>query len=178
MSARSSFLKVFQLRRWEYYADFFITPPITAVLMVISLRNASLLWPVWFGAGLLAWTLYEYLTHRFVSHELWIFREAHFLHHRRQTDYIALPPLATVALYALLWFTFGLNSSAFAVGFSVGYVAYSALHTLFHYVRLEGTPLYVLRLNHAAHHRHGNICFGVTTSLWDHVFSTYLPTPR
>ena len=163
-----------RLTRRESLADFFITPPLTLALAVVSLRTTfSAWWVPEFAAGLLAWTAYEYAVHRWVSHGMPVLRHLHWLHHRAQRDYIALHPAITIVLYALLWMTFGLRSSAAAIGFSTGYVAYAALHTAFHYTRIrEHHPLYAARRRHVIHHRTGDRCYGVTTGVWDALLGT------
>jgi sterol desaturase/sphingolipid hydroxylase (fatty acid hydroxylase superfamily) len=171
MNAR--LLRLFRLSRREYFADFFITPPITLILAGTSLwRGVDLRWLSLFAAGWLAWTLYEYAAH-VASHHLPLLRDLHALHHRDQRDYIAVHPAITLALYALVWLAIGFTATPAAVGFSTGYVVYSALHTAFHYARIvPGHPLYAARRRHALHHICDGCCFGVSTPFWDWIFRT------
>jgi sterol desaturase/sphingolipid hydroxylase (fatty acid hydroxylase superfamily) len=171
-----AFSDLFRLSRREYFADFFITPPITLCLAVVSVLNSfSVWWLPLFAAGLLTWTFYEYVVHRWVSHALPVFKYLHGLHHAAQKDYIALHPAATLAIYAAFWLAFGSGSSAFMVGFSVGYIIYATLHTLFHYARIErGGLLFAAKQRHALHHRIDSVNFGVSSGLWDAVFGTLL----
>jgi sterol desaturase/sphingolipid hydroxylase (fatty acid hydroxylase superfamily) len=165
-------LDLFRRTPREYYADFFITPPITLVLLCLSLTDVDWLWPLKFGAGVLLWTFYEYFAHRFISHQVPMFREAHALHHRAQRDYIALHPVMTLAIYGCFWMLFGFGYGAMSVGFSSGYVFYSIAHTSFHYATIEpGHFLYGLKMRHVLHHR-SEANFGVTSGLWDRVFRT------
>jgi sterol desaturase/sphingolipid hydroxylase (fatty acid hydroxylase superfamily) len=167
---------LFRLSRREYFADFFITPPVTIVSLVLSiLYGFTAWWPVLFAAGVLFWTLYEYLLHRFVLHRLWLFRAVHAAHHDQQKDYIGTHPALTIAIYAALWILLGVgNASAAMVGFSAGYVAYSALHTLFHYARIRpGSRLWRAKRRHALHHWLDDVNYGVSTALWDRAFGTY-----
>jgi sterol desaturase/sphingolipid hydroxylase (fatty acid hydroxylase superfamily) len=166
-------LPLFRLSKREYYADFLITPPITAVLLVLSLHGFSALWLVKFAIGIAAWTLYEYAVHRWLLHRVWLFRDLHSLHHAIQKDYIATHPAATVALYVGFWLAFGANYSALAVGFSVGYVVYSCMHSAFHHARIGAdNPLFRLKRRHALHHAFDDKNYGVSTSLWDRAFGT------
>jgi sterol desaturase/sphingolipid hydroxylase (fatty acid hydroxylase superfamily) len=159
-------LSLFRRTPREYYADFFITTPITAVLLFLSLVDPDIFWPVRFGAGVLLWTLYEYVAHRWVSHGLPFFRDAHALHHKAQRDYIALHPAVTLALYLMFWALFGFGYGAMSVGFSVGYVFYAFAHTAFHYATIEpGHFLYGLKMRHVLHHR-TDVNFGVTTAFF------------
>lgn len=168
-----AFLDIFRRSRLGYYADFAITPPATLFLLLLS-YEATLVWSAWFALGLLLWSLYEYAAHRFVSHGVPLLREAHWLHHEDQLDYIAVPPWVTVAFYVAFLYAFGLTSTALALGFSVGYVAFSALHTIFHYTSIgREHPLYYLKYLHVIHHRRHNRNYGLTSPLWDIVFGTY-----
>jgi sterol desaturase/sphingolipid hydroxylase (fatty acid hydroxylase superfamily) len=165
---------LFRRTRPEYYADFFITPPLTALFACLSLRHGfNLSWIVAFAVGWAVWSFYEYALHRWGLHEAPLLRDVHRLHHRNQRDYLAFHPGATLAAYAALWLVFGVHSSAVMVGFSTGYIVYAALHTAFHYARIgEGHPLYRARMRHVAHHRFDDVCYGVTTGFWDRLFRT------
>jgi sterol desaturase/sphingolipid hydroxylase (fatty acid hydroxylase superfamily) len=166
-------LSLFKLNKREYYADFLITPPLTAALLGLSaLHGFSPLWLVEFIVGLIAWTFYEYATHRWLLHQVWPFRDLHDLHHADQKDYIAVHPAVTLALYAGFWWVWGVSYSALAVGFSVGYVAYAFLHTAFHHTRIVSGPLFKLKRRHALHHAFDDINFGVSTSVWDRLLGT------
>jgi sterol desaturase/sphingolipid hydroxylase (fatty acid hydroxylase superfamily) len=167
-------MRLFRLTKREYYADFFITPPVTAVLAVLSLRQGiSLAWACLLICGVIAWTLYEYVLHRWLSHCCWPLTVVHGWHHDRQKDYIALHPAATLFLYATLWLTLGVQSSAFMVGFSTGYILYSVTHTMFHYADIsDAHVLFSLKRHHALHHALHDVNFGVSTTLWDSVFGT------
>ena len=170
--AMKFWLDLFRRTPREYYADFFITPPITVALLVVSLRHADWRWPFGFALGWLLWTFYEYAAHRFISHMIPMFREAHALHHDAQRDYIALHPVMTLSIYGLFWMLFGFGSGSVSVGFSSGYVFYSFAHTAFHYASIEPRDfLYRLKMRHVLHHR-TDLNFGVTTALWDRVFRT------
>lgn len=166
-------LRLFRLTKREYYADFFITPPITLALLVVSVRqDISVLWATEIVAGFVGWTLYEYALHRWVLHKALFFRDMHGLHHARQKDYIAIHPLLTLTIYGSLWALFGFRSSALMIGFTVGYIVYSIAHTAFHYTTINKSHwLYGLKMRHAAHHR-TDCCFGVTTKIWDKLFNT------
>lgn len=166
--------RLFCLTRREYFADFFITPPITLALAALSF-HLSVYWMATLLLGVFAWTLYEYVIHR-VSHYAPLLRDIHNLHHDDQRAYIAVHPLATLAMYGLFWLAFGLQSEALAVGFSIGYIAYAAAHTLFHYARIvPGSMLFALKRHHALHHTFGEVNFGVTTKIWDKLLGTYRP---
>jgi sterol desaturase/sphingolipid hydroxylase (fatty acid hydroxylase superfamily) len=167
-------LNSFRLKKREYYADFVITPLMTLVVAFYSLADGlSQRWLGEFALGWMAWTLYEYLVHRFVLHEMALFREVHGLHHANQLEYVALHPLATLAIYLGFVLAFGVGSSPIMVGFSLGYIYYSAVHTSYHYLRINASSWwYKGDQRHVLHHRYGNVCYGVSTGAWDRLFRT------
>lgn len=168
-------LDLFRRTKREYYADFFITGPVTIFVVVMSfMGNPFWTFMLYFWLGALIWTLYEYVVHRWVLHKMPLFKESHQLHHDDQTDYIAIHPGVTVAFYVMFWILFGFTTAnPIMAGFSLAYLVYSIAHTMFHYARITpGHLLYGLKRNHAIHHRK-NVNFGVTSPVWDHVFRTY-----
>lgn len=142
-------------------------------------------------AGGLAWTLFEYVLHRFVFHwragSAWGRRLVflmHGCHHNQPDDPLraVMPPLASVPLAALL---FGLTlmampmpwAGAFFVGFLVGYVHYDLTHWACHQAEPRTAWGRRLKRHHLRHHyavADGN--WGVGTPLWDRVFGTRLGT--
>lgn len=168
-------LKLFRLTKKEYFADFFITPPITLAYGIYSITHTfSVWWFPLFALGWAFWTFYEYALHRWGLHE--ILTDIHELHHKNQKDYIALHPAITLAIYATFFLVFGPVSSSFTVGFYVGYIVYTSLHTAFHYAQIpQGHPLYAMKWRHVAHHRFHDVSYGVTTGLWDRLFKTEGP---
>lgn len=153
-----------------YYLDFFTAPLfVIAALCIAPLNLAQAI------AGLLAWSLVEYLVHRFLFHSL--YRKEHWTHHVDVLAYIGVSSWKTSTVYAALlllaWLT-GLTS-AFA-GVVVGYFCYIFVHYVMHrpqhwaYRFISG-----LVANHDLHHRKGiEKNFGVSSPLWDHVFGTYV----
>ena len=145
-------------------------------------------------AGLIEWSLVEYLNHRFFFH--WHprsrrLRQAldtfHALHHRepyRLTVVVANPsisiPFAIVNLLLLgavldSWIMAGLVN----VGFGLGYLAYEYTHYAVHKALVRGEPWPRWAGYHLAHHFvDARTRFGVTNTLWDHVFFTFAPPVR
>ena len=167
-------VRLFLLKRWEYLLDFYVTPPLTLALAYASLRQGfGFSWLLLLVAGFVSWTFYEYALHRWLLHRTYFWTKVHDLHHDDPRAYVAVPPWMTFSLYAILWLTFGLRSSAFAVGFSVGYIAYAALHTLYHFrTTRPGDWLFARHRRHALHHLHEDKNFGVTVDWWDRLLGT------
>jgi dihydroceramide fatty acyl 2-hydroxylase len=131
-----------------------------------------------FIGGLAAWTFLEYLIHAWLSHTFRTFASPlHQVHHsdpRRVFTIGAWLPVGGSWIVGMaIW---GLSA---AMGFYSGMVAGFALYELVHYrvhFRMPHNRLEAyLRERHLVHHyRAPNHCFGVTSALWDHVFSSEL----
>jgi sterol desaturase/sphingolipid hydroxylase (fatty acid hydroxylase superfamily) len=179
-----------QLSKPSYYADFVIYPVLIVVLPAVTLIKTR-------GAGTLsfiglcviggfAWTLFEYLLHRYLLHEVPILQEMHEAHHADPTALTGTPSWASTSFVLLgiflpLYWVFGFEKgSALTTGLMIGYLIYVSVHHATHHWRLTpGSWLYGLKHRHGRHHFSkvpGN--FGVTTQFWDIVFGTRLESPR
>jgi sterol desaturase/sphingolipid hydroxylase (fatty acid hydroxylase superfamily) len=138
-----------------------------------------------FLSGMLAWTLAEYVLHRYVFHwtnETAWGKRIHFLLHGVHHDYpsdkdrLVMPLLTSVPLAVIFYtlFTVALGRTigepAFA-GFVVGYLFYDGTHYYVHHF----VPVWrwgkLLRRHHLTHHHADHDGgFGVSTPLWDLVF--------
>lgn len=129
--------------------------------------------------GLFAWTLLEYLLHRYVLHGLEPFRHWHQVHHRRPHALIGTPTvlsmiLFTVCVFLPAWVIGNIWLGAgFTLGVVIGYAIYSWTHHAIHHWRATAPWLKQRKRLHAIHHHAQNGCgYGVITSFWDHVFGT------
>jgi 4-hydroxysphinganine ceramide fatty acyl 2-hydroxylase len=128
--------------------------------------------------GLYAWTLAEYLLHRYLYHVLPSFlSDGHELHHRSPRALIGVPwyltTIAVVALHLLL--IRALNPASVGVVMAscwTGYVLYCLIHHGSHHWTFRNRWLRRMRRHHLIHHAHPDTNWGFTTSLWDHVFGT------
>lgn len=130
--------------------------------------------------GLLAWTLVEYLLHRFVLHGLQPFKGWHEEHHARPTALICAPTLLSAGLFFILVFLPALLfgnvwlACALTLGVISGYVVYAITHHAVHHWRGDNHWLRKRKQWHALHHARlaqlGR--YGVTSSFWDRVFRT------
>lgn len=137
-------------------------------------------------AGVLTWTLMEYLIHRFAGHSRRFAKKnpfgiEHIAHHSRG-DYFA-------PWWKKLLFTFGFIAlltplSILAAGVAAGiayttglvgmYVGYEVLHRLLHVWEGAGPYARWARRHHFYHHFHDpKVNHGVTSPIWDLVFRTY-----
>jgi 4-hydroxysphinganine ceramide fatty acyl 2-hydroxylase len=133
--------------------------------------------------GTATFSFVEYAMHRWLFHARASFAAPiHRAHHRSPADPMALPcfssATASVGLWWLLSPLLGREVTSFVLcGLLAGYFFYAAVHHLHHRIRGTTMPFGWLRsrwVTHAIHHSRLDKNFGVTTSLWDHVFGTHL----
>lgn len=138
-------------------------------------------------AGLLTWSLTEYLLHRHLFHlrPRGLLRARlqfmiHGLHHDDPLDptRLVLPPVAT-AVGAVVFYTAfrGLLGPARAEAvfafFAAGYLLYDYIHYASHRCSPRTSIGRALKRNHMLHHwATPDARWGVSSPLWDHVFGT------
>lgn len=182
-------LSVHMPKGFAYYADFVVYPLVAAGLSAAyflkDYDGRPLRWLAAVIIGAAAWTLVEYIIHRFILHHVVFIRDMHDQHHRSPTELIDTPIwLSLLFMFAgvLLpfWWLFGFGPAAgFTIGMTLGYLIYGLMHHAMHHWRIRhGTYLYRAKRRHAQHHAstdEGN--YGVSSPFWDYVFGTMLPDP-
>jgi sterol desaturase/sphingolipid hydroxylase (fatty acid hydroxylase superfamily) len=137
-----------------------------------------------FVAGLFAWTLAEYLLHRYLYHVLPSFLSVgHGLHHNTPRELIGVPWYLTTAAALALYAGCSRVANAAAVGLltsgaGLGYILYCLAHHASHHWPVRNRWLRHMRRHHLIHHAHPACNWGFTTSLWDRVFGTLYRPPR
>lgn len=139
-----------------------------------------------FLSGMIAWTLFEYLMHRFVFHYIAHSTRAqrivyiiHTNHHEypRDRERLFMPPvpsfiMATI-VFLLQYLVFSNNTYMFFSGFLLGYLIYGTMHFAIH---AWGPPFKWMkplwRNHHLHHYKEQEKGFGVSTTIWDRVFGT------
>nr|MBC7612359.1 sterol desaturase family protein [Pseudopedobacter sp.] len=137
-----------------------------------------------YSLAIFAWTLFEYLMHRYVFHFInessWSQRfhyAIHGVHHDypRDEERLFMPPIPGLILIIILagFFSFmGSLTFIWMAGFLNGWAIYVSLHYLVHAYPPQ-KPLKFLWRHHAKHHyKNGNKAFGVSSPFWDMVFGT------
>jgi sterol desaturase/sphingolipid hydroxylase (fatty acid hydroxylase superfamily) len=131
-----------------------------------------------FAGGALAWTLTEYVFHRWVYHlGFALTRNGHDKHHEDPKATIAMPWFVTPLLFVppqqivVHWFA-GRGFSAFLAGWFAGFVGYSFMHHSLHHYKLPFAWYRHLQSQHRIHHAFPETNFGVTMRYWDRVFGT------
>ena len=149
-----------------YFGEMLVASLIAIVLLAISpfrmSSDAALL-----VAGVVTWTLAEYVVHRFVLHGL--VTTQHGLHH-------ANPDAAVLNIFWQIWACFALiyliAGGAFLAGGLFAYSWYLFVHHCAHHGP-DMLPLLLLK-HHRSHHQFATRNYGVSTTLWDRVFGTML----
>lgn len=140
-------------------------------------------------AGLLVWTLTEYVLHRFVFHFVpnseWG-KKLHFIFHGVHHDYpndalrLVLPPSVSIPLALLFYFLFRsfvpvVYLNTFFAAFLTGYLCYDMCHYAFHHGNFTNPILKKLKQHHMMHHyTDADNGYGVTSILWDIIFRSEL----
>lgn len=137
--------------------------------------------------GLIAWTLTEYLLHRFVFHfpaeskfgERLVYL-IHGLHHADPIDptRLVMPPVPGAIIATILFLSFRLLMGpvyveSFFGFFLIGYLWYDYTHYAVHHFTPRTRIGKVLKQHHMLHHyATPTLRMGISTPLWDYVFGT------
>ena len=140
-----------------------------------------------FLAGIIFWTLFEYVLHRYVFHFFpkGQFQERvqflfHGVHHQypNDKDRLVMPVTLSLAIAAVLFLLFSAVLGdlvwAFFAGLLLGYLAYDMTHYSIHHARAPKSKYFKkLWKHHMDHHyRDTNKGFGVSSAVWDHVLGS------
>ena len=144
-----------------------------------------------FLSGIFFWSFFEYMIHRYVFHfmaeskrALRIVYVIHGNHHEypRDKERLFMPPVPSLLLalvvFSIMYFIgylLGAGSYVFAFfpGFISGYLMYGTMHYAIHAFNPPFKWMKPLWRNHHLHHyKEQEKGFGVSTTLWDHVFGT------
>ncbi len=171
--------------------------PVTGFLLVYAALTApgpAFPWyiPLGVAAGLILWTVAEYLLHRFLFHyhprtprQERIFYLFHGVHHAYPQDktrlVMPLPvsiPLALI-FYGLFYLVVGVLVGAplwvnpLMAGFLIGYLIYDLTHYATHHFPMRSGYAKFLKRHHMMHHyKDPDMRFGVSSPVWDWVFGT------
>jgi sterol desaturase/sphingolipid hydroxylase (fatty acid hydroxylase superfamily) len=154
----------------------------------LSISSSALL----FAVGVVAWTLLEYLIHRFSFHYtprgrigMFYAYMIHGVHHAFPEDdrRWLVPPVISVAISALIWLLlrtlFPVTFHPSLAGGLAGYLVYDLSHYAMHRGPSRFEFFNRLRRRHMQHHYvTPESWFGVSTPLWDYVFGTTGPARR
>ena len=139
-----------------------------------------------FLAGMFTWTFTEYILHRFVFHHHatsdFAKRVSYIMHgnhheYPRDKERLFMPAVPNIIIASMFFFLFttllGKAGYPFLPGFMLGYLLYGSMHYAIHAWNPPFKWMKGLWRNHHLHHyKNTDLGFGVSNTLWDHVFGT------
>ncbi len=192
----SDFMDFFSRTHWLVVPALYLPLSLgTAAAAVWTGAAGALTTVLAFAVGFVIWTLTEYWLHRTAFH--WIPEASwgerfHFLvhgvHHTWHKDpyRLVMPPAVSITLavvfYGVFWvaaqlgalggLSTGWHLGAYG-GFVLGYCVYDCVHYMIHHWKPRSRWMKQLRAHHMNHHfNHPETRFGVSNTVWDHVFGT------
>lgn len=138
-------------------------------------------------AALFAWTITEYFLHRFAFHfpaqgkiGKWMVFLMHGNHHHDPKDKtrLVMPLGGAIPIMAVLYYLFALVVPAmwiepFMAFFIFSYLIYDYIHYATHHFPMKNPVAKYLKLYHLKHHFADEVGrYGVSSPIWDYVFST------
>jgi len=139
-----------------------------------------------FFCGMFFWSFFEYLAHRFIFH--WVsdnpniqkiayIMHGNHHHYPRDRERLFMPPVPSIiiasVLLSLFYLIMGRYAFMFFPGFMLGYLMYGTMHYAIHAWNPPFKWMKGLWRNHHLHHyKDEHKGFGVSSTIWDHVFGT------
>jgi len=139
-----------------------------------------------FLSGMIFWSLFEYIAHRFLFHFtaksekakkfIYVLHGNHH-HYPRDRQRLFMPPVPSLiiatSLFVLMYLVMGWRVLPFFPGFVFGYLMYGTMHYAIHAWNPPFKWMKPLWRNHHLHHyKNEHNGYGVSSTLWDHVFGT------
>jgi sterol desaturase/sphingolipid hydroxylase (fatty acid hydroxylase superfamily) len=139
-----------------------------------------------FFSGMFFWTFFEYIAHRFIFHLIsdnprmqrfsYVLHGNHH-HFPRDRQRLFMPPVPSIvissAIFGIMYLLSGTGAFMFFPGFILGYQMYGTMHYAIHAWNPPFKWMKPLWRNHHLHHyKNEHNGFGVSTTIWDHVFGT------
>ncbi|MFZ9694580.1 MAG: sterol desaturase family protein [Chitinophagaceae bacterium] len=178
-----AFTKAHPLVIWGMYI-----PILSYIIYLASSRygySAGQIVAVFFS-GMFFWTFFEYFAHRFLFH--WIPKTPgatkfvytlHGNHHHfpRDRQRLFMPPVPSLViastLFGIMYLVIETYVYMFFPCFLIGYLLYGSMHYAIHAWNPPFKWMKPLWRNHHLHHyKNEHQGFGVSSTLWDHVFGT------
>lgn len=168
---------------WGMYLPVFILLPIYAHNTIGHGVSRVILT---FLSGMFFWSFFEYIMHRFVFHMVSESERAkkviyvlHGNHHEypRDKERLFMPAVPSLiissTIFLIMYGIMGKNVFSFFPGFMLGYLIYGSMHYAIHAWNPPFKWMKGLWRNHHLHHyKQTQRGFGVSSTLWDHVFGT------
>jgi sterol desaturase/sphingolipid hydroxylase (fatty acid hydroxylase superfamily) len=184
----SDFMEAFS--RVHYTVPLFIYIPVILVMLYLSVAVYYIPFlniVVLIIGGIFAWSLAEYLLHRFVFHfkaKSEFGKKIHFIFHGVHHDYpsdskrLVMPPSVSIPLAIIFYFIFRLIFGPvlmfpFFAGFIAGYLFYDISHYAIHHFNMHSKFWLAIKNHHMLHHYQDEYKgYGVSSPFWDYIFRT------
>jgi sterol desaturase/sphingolipid hydroxylase (fatty acid hydroxylase superfamily) len=184
----SDFMEFFS--RVHFTVPLYIYVPVILVMLYLSIFEYSLSATniiLLFIGGIAAWSLAEYLLHRFVFHfkaKSEFGKKIHFIFHGVHHDYpsdskrLVMPPSVSIPLAVVFFFLFRvIFGEAFMMpffsGFILGYLFYDITHYAIHHFNMHSKFWLAIKKHHMLHHYQDEYKgYGVSSPFWDLIFGT------
>ena len=185
---KSDFMEFFT--KVHFSVPLFIFVPVVAYCVYQCVTYTGFIWYqaiAYFAAGLIFWTMTEYVMHRYVFHfhpksemgKRFMFI-IHGVHHDYPNDSkrLVLPPSLSVPLAIGFFFLYKAILPLAALypffgGFVLGYLMYDMMHYAFHHVDIKNKYWVALKTHHLKHHfKDPDMGFGVSNTIWDQLLGS------
>lgn len=168
---------------WSLYAPVMLLMPYYSLN---TLEFSGLKVTMLIVTGIFFWTFFEYIMHRFIFHYIAESDRArrtiyvlHGNHHEypRDKERLFMPAVPSLILastiFMLMYAILGNLAVPFFPGFIFGYLIYGSMHYAIHAWNPPFKWMKGLWRNHHLHHyKQQARGFGVSSTLWDHIFGT------
>lgn len=178
-------------RPWIIYSMYIPLSIYMVYYSTVNFQYSGYLIAALFLTGVLCWTLFEYIAHRYLFHfhaESKIGQRLVYIFHGNHHEYprdrmrLFMPPVPSIIfativfsiIWMLSWLLTGTGdySIIFFPGFLVGYLLYVSMHYAIHAYAPPKQLKGLWRNHHLHHYKYPEKGFGVSSSLWDTVFGT------
>ncbi len=185
--------------RSRLFLSTLVYPAHFAVILGLALRSGHYFQSVLFMvSGFFAWTLVEYLVHRYILHGRFPdgpglqhllhlqFDHLHLAHHARPWDGNHVngtlkDTLAPATVFMVLAFLAGPVHTwpLFVASLLLGYIVEEWVHHSVHFCAFKGRYFRYIKRHHLFHHspRGSEVGYGLTSGLWDLIIGTRISEP-
>ncbi len=185
---KSNFME--SLSKVHFSVPLFLYIPVISFFIyssIVVLHTGLLMLIAFYIAGIVSWSIIEYLLHRYIFHfkpKGMFWERIHFIFHGVHHDYpndakrLVMPPSVSLPLALLFYGLFSLLLSkaglhAFFPGFVTGYLIYDISHYALHHFNFKSTFWRELKKHHMLHHyQDSNKRYGVSSVFWDKIFGS------
>ena len=185
---KSDFLEMFS--KIHFFTPLIIFVPVVGYFLYKSVFVFQLSFLAIIGficIGLFAWSLTEYIMHRFLFHyhpTSDFGKRVHFIFHGVHHDYpndakrLVMAPAVSIPLAVIYYYMFRLlfgeqHVAPFFSGFVSGYLFYDMTHYAIHHFQFKGGLWMKIKTHHMLHHyKDDENGFGVSSKFWDLIFKT------